>query len=207
MDLDAVMGRAARWAVAAGLAGGSLVLVEEPTGLLTVAILHLSAIVALCFALTVSLRDATDSIAAGRSSTTWTHFSRGAAVVAIITGVAVVVTLVSSSAIGYEVSLQYLLVLSAIDIAWVVAATYFGLRWRFGEVGGITGGSLIAIMCVWTIWRYVDQIGFTDSGGWLVDTEALNRLVFPFDVAAAVVAVSAMWIGARYATAQRKPQS
>ena len=62
-------------------------------------------------------------------------------------------------------------------------------------------------MCVWSIWRYLDQVGFTDSGGWLVDADALNRLVFPLDMAAAVIAIGSLWIGARHATAQRRPQS
>lgn len=207
MDLDTAMGKAARWAIVGGLVAASLGFVEEPTDLLTVAVVHLSAIVTFGFLLTVTLRAGADTLAAGRSDTTGSRFARAAAVVAIVTGVALVITLVSSSALGYEVSLQFLLVLSALDIAWVVAATYYGLRWRLGELGGLAGGTAIAVMCVWSIWRYLDQVGFTGSGGWLVDADALNRLVFPLDVAAAVIAVSALWIGARHTTAQRKPQS
>ena len=207
MDLDTAMGKAARWAIVGSLIAASLGFVEEPNDLLSVVVVHLSAIVAFGFLLTVTLGAGSDTLAGGRSDTTGSRFARAAAVVAIVTGVALVITLVSSSALGYEVSLQFLLVLSALDIAWVVAATYYGLRWRLGELGGLAGGTAIAVMCVWSIWGYLDQVGFTDSGGWLVDADALNRLVFPLDVAAAVIAVSALWIGARHTTAQRKPQS
>lgn len=178
----------------------TLVVVEEPADLLAVSVVHLSGIVLFGFIVAISLQDATDTGPVSR-------FGRGAAVVAIVTGSVMIVTLVASFAVGFEVSLQFLQLLSALDIAWVVAATYLGLRWLAGQAAALLGGAIIATVCVWSIWRYLAVVGFTDSGGWLVDPDALLRLVVPLDVMAAAVAIGLLWWGACHATAQRKPQS
>lgn len=200
MTLDAAMGRAARLAVVGALLAATLVLVEAPEDLLAVVVIHLSGIVLFGFAAAVLLAPATDTVDAG-------VFRRGAVVVAAVTGVVLIVTLVASAAIGFEVSVQFLQLLSALDIAWVVAATFYGLRWRLGLGAATVGAAAIGVMCVWSIWRYLDRVGFTSEGGWLVDTDALLRLVLPLDVMAAVLALGSLWWGARHATAQRSPQS
>jgi hypothetical protein len=62
----------------------------------------------------------------------WSRFRRRLAttigVIVIITGVTGLVTLASSAAMQYEPSLQFLQLLSALDIAWVVAGTTLALR-------------------------------------------------------------------------------
>ena len=166
-------------------------------------LVHLSGIVLFGFVLTFWLWPGVAVADPG----TGRRFAKAASVTAIVTGSVLVVTLVSSSALGLKVSLQYLQALSAIDIAWVVAATTFGLRWRFGTAAGFAGGVAIAVVCVWSIWRYLDTVGFTDAGGWLVDADVLNRLVFPIDMAAAVVAIGLLWWGSAQPTEQRSPQS
>lgn len=207
MSLDAVMGRAAQWAAGGAVVAASLFLVEEPTDLLVVSLVHLAGLVIFGFLFAIVVAPATDVLGDGTVTSTGTRFARAASVVVIVTGTTVVVTIVASTAIGFEVSLQFLQVLSALDIAWVVAATYFGLRWRFGQIAGLGGGTAIGIVCVWSIWRYLDRVGFTESGGWLVDTDALTRLVYPLDAMAAAIAVGLLWWGARHATEQRSPQS
>lgn len=207
MTLDTVMGRSARWAAGGAIVGATLFLVEEPVDLLAVSLIHLSAVVVFGFVLALVVAPALDGVPPDRPPTTMARFARSASVVAIVTGTVLVVTLVSSAALGLEVSLQYLQLLSALDIAWVVAATFYGLRWRAGLGAGLGGAAIMAVVCVWSIWRYLATVGFTDSGGWLVDVDALNRLVFPFDVMAAAIALSVMWWGARHATEQRSPQS
>ena len=90
----------------------------------------------------------------------------------------------------------------------MVAASIIGFRWLLGEAAGRAIGGIIALVCVWSIWRYLDEVGFGPDGQWIVDRDALARLVLPFDVMAAVVAIAAVVLGARrQATAQPSPQS
>ncbi len=203
MTLETSFGRAARWTIGAAIVGSLFALLPQPSDLLTASLLHLCALVAFSFVLTIRLERATDM----EEGTTLNRFARAASVVALIAGATVIATLVSASAYGFEVSLQFLQLLSALDIAWVVAAFYFGLRWLRGPSLALPGGVAMAVFCVWSIWRYLDAVGFTAEGGWLVDAEALQRLVFPLDAAAAVVAIVTLLAGARQATAQRSPQS
>ena len=55
-------------------------------------------------------------------------------------------------------------------------------------------------MCLWSIWNYLRVVGFTSDGGWQVDSGALLRYVFPFDMAAAALAIAVLIIGARRKT-------
>ena len=43
----------------------------------------------------------------------------------------------------------------------------------------------------------LDVVGFTETGGWLVDGRELMRLVIPPDMAAAVVAIVMLFEGVR----------
>ncbi|NND83631.1 MAG: hypothetical protein HKN46_00620 [Acidimicrobiia bacterium] len=177
--------------------------------LLTRVTIHLAVVVAVGFGLSVALLRLTDEpwFATSRPVGRW--LATGAAHVILVTGVVALLVLPSSSALRYEPSLQFLQLISALDIAWVTAATTVGLRWRFGRSAGLVGGAAVASVCVWSLWRYLDRVGFTADGGWLVDQEALASLVLPLDVAAAVVALASLGLGiaARQATEQRSPQS
>jgi len=118
-----------------------------------------------------------------------------AAVVALVTGAVALVTLATSAALGLEPSLQFLQLLSALDIAWAVAALYFGVRWRYSSGWALTLASVLGVLCVYSIWNYLTIFGFTDDGGWLVDRQGLLKYVIPGDVVAAIVALAAVTWG------------
>ncbi len=128
-------------------------------------------------------------------------------IVSFATGLVALVTLASSAALGYDPSLQFLQLLSALDIAWAGGALFLGVRWLKGVpvAWAATGG--LGLVCIWSIWNYLRVVGFTATGGWLVDGPALMRYVIPFDMAAASMAIWALWRGSVYFTAQRNPQS
>ena len=71
-------------------------------------------------------------------------------------------------------------------------------------------GSLILIACVASIAAYLNVVGFTDQGGWLLDGGKLVRIVISADTVTAIVSIavllSASW-RIDQATAQRSPQS
>ena len=125
------------------------------------------------------------------------NVAAGAAVVALTTGAVALVTIATSAALRFDPSLQFLQLLSALDIAWVVAATLIGVRWLAGKVIGDLAGTAIGIVCVWSIWNYLQIVGFAADGGWLLDGSALVRYVLPYDVMAAIIATLALTTGAR----------
>lgn len=123
----------------------------------------------------------------------------GAAVVALTVGVVALVTLPTSAALRFDPSLQFLQLLSALDIAWAAGTTFIGVRWLAGARWGLSAASAVGVACVWSIWSYLNVVGFAPDGAWLVDGGALMRYVLPYDMAAAVVAVVTLILGARRA--------
>jgi len=132
-----------------------------------------------------------------------------ASLIAIITGFAALLTLATSAAARYEPSLQFLQLLSSLDIAWVTAALFYGAWKLWGRLTAWVLGSLIIVACVASIAVYLNVVGFTESGGWLVDGTRMMTIVIPADMVAAVVALSVLlsagW-NADQATEQRSPQ-
>jgi hypothetical protein len=118
--------------------------------------------------------------------------------VVVVTGVVGLVTLASSAALRYQPSLQFLQLLSALDIAWVVAAVIIGIRLGWGRAGLVAGG-VVGAFCVWSIWNYLRVVGLAPDGGWELRGDELMRLVLPFDMAAAVVAIGLVGEGLRRA--------
>ncbi len=116
---------------------------------------------------------------------------------AVTTGLVGLVTLASSAALGYAPSLQFLQLLSALDIAWAAAALVLGVRWLLGDGWAAVAGSLLAVVCIWSIWRYLDVVGFGPAGGWIASSDELWRYVLPFDIAAAIIALGALVAGLR----------
>jgi hypothetical protein len=119
-------------------------------------------------------------------------------IIVLVTGIVGLVTLASSAALRFDPSTQFLQLLSALDIAWVVAALVVGVRRRWNQLAAALGGLVIGVFCVWSIWRYIDAVGFGPSGEWIVSGQDLMTLVIPFDMAAAVVAVTMVAIGTRH---------
>jgi len=139
----------------------------------------------------------------------------GAVVLIVIpTGLVGLVTLASSAALRFPPSLQYLQLLSALDIAWAAAALMIGVRWLRGDRAALAAGVTLAVACVVSVWNYLRVVGFAPDGGWLVDGTRLMQLVLPFDTVAALVAVivllrglSKRTRGAAQPTEQARPQS
>ena len=123
--------------------------------------------------------------------------ARTASVVALAVGVAALITLAASAAARYQPSLQFLQLLSSLDIAWVVAALYLGARVLWGPRIAIGAGSALLVACVVSIAVYLNRVGFIAEGGWLVDGGQLLRVVLPSDVMAALISVTAVLLASR----------
>ena len=205
--------RSLRWLAAGLLSSLLLIALPDPDldRLLIVVTFHLGAVVA--FGLGIGLDLARYSDTNWFTETTarhsWRRFGAMASIVALTTGVVALVTLASSAALGYQPSLQFLQLLSALDIAWATAGLMLGVRSMAGDRWALVAGLMLAIVCIWSIWRYLDVVGFAADGGWLVSSPDLWRYVLPFDIAAAVMAIGALVLGIRstHPTEQRNPQS
>lgn len=133
-----------------------------------------------------------------------------ASLVAAAVGFSALLTLATSAAARYDVSLQFLQLLSSLDIAWVVGALYLAVRRLSGSTVGTWAGSALLIACVVSIGVYLAVVGFTDSGGWLVDGGELQRIVLPSDTMAAIISITFLILATRRAdqpTEQARLQS
>lgn len=133
-----------------------------------------------------------------------------ASLVAVAVGFSALLALATSAAARYDVSLQFLQLLSSLDIAWVVGALYLGVRLLRGRALATVAGSFLLAACVASIGVYLREVGFGPGGSWLVDGEAMLRIVISADVAAAVLSTGALLWGVRrldQPTAQPRPQS
>jgi len=176
----------------------------------TIVIVHLAVLVLLGLIAVIRLAPlAGNDWFKGQSwSPFWRLAASGISVVFLVTGMVGLVTLASSAALRYPPSLQFLQLLSALDIAWAGAALVIGVYRAWRLPAAVTAGTVLAIVCVWSIWRYFDVVGFGPAGEWIVDSAALAKYVLPFDVAAAVMAIGAFVFGTRrQAMEQASPQS
>lgn len=142
----------------------------------------------------------------------WRAFWSGGMVVSFATGLVALITLASSAALRYDASLQFLQLLSALDIAWAGGALFLGVRWSKGTRLAWAMAIGLGVFCTWSIWNYLQIVGFGPDGAWVVDRTALMRYVLPYDMAAAFIAVFALWSGSRsfvtsHPIEQRSPQS
>ena len=117
--------------------------------------------------------------------------------VVVVTGAVALLTLASSAALRLQPSLQFLQLLSALDIAWAGTAIVVGAELRWGRVAAKAGGLILGVFCVFSIWRYLDIVGFSPDGGWMVSGADLWRYVIPFDMIAAGAAVLILVAGVR----------
>lgn len=198
--LELALRRTVAWLIPALVGCGLLLAIPQPGDPFWQFIIQLSAVVLFGLALAVQL--SRFAIAGGWfARTDWQPARRrlaaGAALVALDTGAVALVTLASSAALRMEPSLQFLQLLSTLDIAWAGAAIVIGAAFRWGERAAWVGGLLLGVFCVYAIWRYLDIVGFTADGGWLVSGPDLWRYVIPFDMAAAIVAVTLLVTGAQ----------
>jgi hypothetical protein len=192
------------------LAALPLLLVSWSAPPFTIVIVHLTGLVLL--GLVASLRLAPfaggDWFLGQNWSSYWRWIASGVSVVFLVTGMVGLVTLASSAALRYPPSLQFLQLLSALDIAWAGAALVVGVYRAWRLPAAVVAGSVLALICIWSIWWYLDAVGFGPNGEWVVDASVLMRRVLPFDIAAAVMAVGALLYGTnRQAIEQARPQS
>ncbi len=188
-----------------------LLLVRGPTSV-AVIVIHLVGLVllGLLAALRLTPLARADWFLGRDWSTLWRLVASGASVVFLVTGMVGLVTLASSAALGYPPSMQFLQLLSALDIAWAATALVVGLWRGWGRGLAVGGGLILGAVCIWAIWRYLSVVGLGPGGEWLVDGEALFRHVLPYDTLAAIAAVAAFLFGTRrdaQAMEQAKPQS
>jgi hypothetical protein len=197
--LEAAVARAVPY-----LAGGLVVtpiLLLVPVGKDTflVSVAHLSLLVALGIALAAALAPLVDE--EWFTGLSWGPAGRrlagGIALVVIATGVVGLVTLASSAALRLQPSLQFLQLLSALDIAWAAGAVVVGGQRLWSRRTMVGAGLLVGVACVFSIWNYLRVVGFAADGGWLLDGGELMRLVLPFDMVAAIVAGSVLFLGTR----------
>jgi hypothetical protein len=175
----------------------------------TIVVVHLAALVLLGLVAVIRLAPlAGGDWFEGQSwSPFWRSAASGISVVFLATGMVGLVTLASSAALRYPPSMQFLQLLSALDIAWAGAALVIGIYRAWRLPAAVTAGTVLAIVCVWSIWRYLDVVGFGPEGEWIVDSAGLAKYVLPFDVAAAVMAIGAFVFGTRrQAMEQASPQ-
>jgi hypothetical protein len=171
---------------------------------------HLTVLVLLGLATSIRLAPiaGTDWFQGQSWSPFWRAMASGVSAVFLVTGMVALVTIASSAALRYPPSLQFLQLLSALDIAWAGAALVVGVYRGWRLPAAVVAGSLLAVICIWSIWWYLDAVGFGPNGEWVVDASVLMRRVLPFDIAAAVMAIVALLYGTRrQATEQASPQS
>ena len=194
------MSRALRWTLGAGAISLPLLAVPGPQGstLLVYTMVHLTALVGLGIIVDWDLARFLDNTWFDWLGPVGRRVASGAVTVALTVGVVALVTLPTSAALRLSPSLQFLQLLSALDIAWATGATLVGVRWLAGSKAGAAAGAGVGVVCMWSIWKYLTVVGFAPDGGWLVDGSALLRYVLPYDMAAAVLAVLALAAGARH---------
>lgn len=159
--------------------------------------IQLSALVVFGLALTIRLMPLADErwFEAAGWSLRVRLVASGVSIVVLATGTVGLVTLATSAALRLDVSLQFLQLLSALDIAWAGAALVIGAHRAWGRTAAIMSGAVVGVVCVWSIWNYLNTVGFGPGGSWVVSGPDMMRLVIPFDMAAAVMAVAVFAYG------------
>ena len=196
-SLEHALTRTVRWVLPALLVTPALLAWPRPDDPFGLFIGHLAVLVAFGVALAVDLTRFVDSDDWFRG---WSpgrrRWAAVATLVALDTGAVALLALASSAALGFDPSLQFLQLLSALDIAWAGAAIVLGayLKWKTRAAAWI-GGAVLGILCLFSIWRYLDAVGFAADGGWKVSGSDLVTYVIPFDMAAAAVAVAMVRMG------------
>ncbi|MEA2000268.1 MAG: hypothetical protein U9N84_00040 [Actinomycetota bacterium] len=190
------------WLVGGLFASLPLLLIPAPTDRRSDFIIQLAVLVGFLFALTWKLAPFGDrEWFIGQSwSPLHRHLVTVATLIVIVTGTTGLVTLASSAAMGFQPSLQFLQLLSALDIAWVVGGIILAARTLWGRTAALTIGFAMSVVCVFSIGLYLAEVGLASGGDWLVDQEQMLRLVIPFDVAAATMTIGLTILAARRAS-------
>jgi hypothetical protein len=188
-----------------------LLLVPQTDHYLAASTIHLSAVVALGLGATFALYPCADGswFSGSRLSPLQRSLASAVGIIVLVTGMIGLVTLATAAALRFQPSLQFLQLLSALDIAWAGAAIIIGAYRGWGRRVAVVAGMALGAACVWSIWRYLETVGFTGDGGWLLDGGKLMTIVIPADMIAAAIAATVLVVGTRrsQATEQPSPQS
>lgn len=177
---------------------GFLIPHDTDAARLWVVALHVTALTVFILALTHRLAAVFDPEVFHHFGAFGRRLGTDAALVALVTGATALITLASSATLGYQPSLQFLQLISALDIAWTTAGFYLGVRRLSGRRwAGPAAGVLMGTMCVLSLVRYLMEIGLGPDGGWDVQGPEMVRLVIPADTVAAVLTIGALILGAR----------
>lgn len=176
-------------------------------GLLIYNLVHLTVLQIATFWLVLELAPLTDQPWFVPTKRAW--LASAASLIAAVVGFSALLTLATTATGRYAPSLQFLQLLSSLDIAWVVAAIYIGARELWGSRIGLILGSLTLLACVGSITLYLQTVGFTETGGWLVDVDAMFRIVISADTVAALLSLTILFTAARSVqrTEQARPHS
>lgn len=203
---EAGLSTATRWVVVGSVVSAAGLLVPQPSddGRLALITVHLALVTAAIFALTWRLAPVFDRPVFAERSAFVRRLATDAALVALVTGFSALVTLASSAALRYQPSLQFLQLISVLDIAWTTSGFFLGVR-RLSSArwAGPAAGAFMGTMCVMSLVRYLAAIGFGPDGGWDVQAPEMLRLVIPADVVAALLTIGALVLGARRWAANR----
>lgn len=197
--LERAVGAAFPWLLAGLVASVPLLLIPPGADRRWDVSIHLSVLA--IFSLALAWRLPVSEPSSWFSTRPWSPSQRflaaAVAKVVIVTGVTALVTLASSAALRYQPSLQFLQLLSALDIAWVVSGTALAARSLWGRRIGMAAGVVMAVLCVLSIVLYLVSVGLAPDDGWLLDGGELLRLVIPSDVVAAIITVGLLLVAAR----------
>ena len=212
VPIERALVRSTVWVMLGLLASVPLLLIDVGTDPMAILMVHLGILVTFVLAVTVVLLPFTgpDWFDGSGWSASRRLAGSGIGVIVLATGVVGLVTLASSAALRFDPSIQFLQLLSALDIGWVVAAFVVGGRRLWSLPAAIAAGAAVGAVCVWSIWNYLGAVGFGPNGEWIVSGENLMTRVLPYDMAAAVIAVTLFAAGTRkvaQAIEQPKAQS
>ena len=179
------------------IAAVPLLAVPQNWSLLGTVTIYLTAVVTLGLALAIRLAPA--AAASWLIGEHWPDRRKRAfaavVLIGLVTFVVGLVTLATGAALRLDPSLQFLQMISALDIAWVVTAIVLGLWIRLGPGVAFAGGVATTAECVGALWNYLRVVGFGPAGEWVLDSAELMRLVLPADMVAAIVASAVLLWG------------
>ncbi|MDA2979168.1 MAG: hypothetical protein O3B42_05325 [Actinomycetota bacterium] len=212
VPIELALVRATAWLMVGLLASVPLLFIDVGIDPMVGFMVHLGFLVAFVLGLAVVLLPYTgpDWFTGSGWSASRRLSGSGIGVVVLATGVVGLVTLASSAALRYDASIQFLQLLSALDIGWVVAAFVVGGRRLWSRTAAIASGATVGVVCVWSIWNYLSAVGFGPNGEWIVSGTDLMTRVLPYDMAAGAIAVALFLAGTRKAAQaieQPNPQS
>lgn len=195
--VETVLARSLLWTMVGAAAAIPTLVVPQPADPLLTVVIQLSLVVVFAISLAFHLAPFVDEPwfagfevgRRARMALTW------AVVVFAVTGAAGATMLATSAALRYDPSLQFLQLVAGSGMAGCAAAVVLGSRHRIGSRTALGGAVVVLIVGVGSLWRYLDAVGFTAAGGWIVDASKLARLVLPYDAAVVIAALVAFSAG------------